>query len=198
LNSSITQQDTDVSGEEEDEIVGGAYGDGTIVSSYDMASMIVYSFGLLVTLSSHSHFRHFLHFDTRSLLMHQGKAMPTKAKLVDVLVSIQDVIKGAQVFEHVKSFTTLMALEPDKLTQKDDNDGFVFVRGHEGASEADSGDGYVVSVSNQVEGESVSRDCLLSSQGLGIHGRHRGLMSMRVQCMRGYSLYPFVQPKALP
>ena len=33
--------------------------------------------------------------------------MPTKAKGVDVLLlSIRDVIKGAQVFEHVKPFTT--------------------------------------------------------------------------------------------
>ena len=103
--------------------------------------------------------------------------MPTKAKGgVDVLLpSIRDVLGGAQAFEHVKLFS--------KPNEKDDKDGFVFVRGHEGASEADSGDGYVVSVSNQVEGESVSRDCLLSSQGLGIHGRHRGLMSMRVRCL---------------
>ena len=148
-------------------------------------------------LCSNTHVIHTLWYYVLYHSLKQAKAMPNETKLVDVLLlSIQDVLKGAQVFEHVKSFTTLTALEPDKLTQKDDKDSFVFVRGHEGASEADSGDGYVVSVSNQVEGESVSRDCLLSSQGLGIHGRHRGLKSMRVQCMRGYCLYPFVQPQS--
>lgn len=83
-----------------------------------------------------------------------GKAMPTKAKLVDVLLPIQDVLKGAQVFEHVESFTTLAASKPNKLVEKDDADGFVVLRGHDGASEAISGDDRVISVTDHGVGES--------------------------------------------
>ena len=108
--------------------------------------------------------------------------MPTKAKGVDLLLSIRNVLKGAQVFEHVKPFTTLTASKPDKLTEKDDgSDGFVVVRGHEGATEAASEDGHVISGSDQVEGESVSPDCCVAKSGLElvglcIGGRHRGIM----------------------
>ena len=78
--------------------------------------------------------------------------MPTKGKGADLLLSIRDVLKGAQVFEHVELFTTLTVSKPNKLVEKDDADDF------EGATEAASEDGHVISGSDQVEGESVSPD----------------------------------------
>ena len=113
----------------------------------------------------HPNTRHFIIVGTRSLLA-QGKAMPTKARGVDVLLSIQDILKGAQVFEHVKLFTTLKASKPNKFAEKDDADGFVVLRGHAGASA--SGDDQVIAVLDHVVGESVSSDCCVVKPGLGM------------------------------
>ena len=116
-------------------------------------------------LDTHTSFHTLRH--TFSVTLKQGKAMPNKAALVDVLLlSIRDGLKGAQVFEHVKPFTTLTALKPNKFTEKNDpDDGFVVVRGHKGASEAVSADGDAIPDSDQVESQSVSQDCCAVNRG---------------------------------
>ena len=118
--------------------------------------MFVYSSVYLLNSGSLSHTILILYTLVRYNVLffkQQGKdAMPNKAKGVDVLLSIRDVLKGAQIFEHVELFTTLTVSKPNKLVEKDDADDF------EGATEAASEDGHVISGSDQVEGESVSPD----------------------------------------
>ncbi len=115
----------------------------------------------------------------------QGKSITSNAKGLNVLLStIEEIIKGAQVFAHAKTLTALAGL-PDESVEKDADHAVVFVpqdldlRGHGGAStigldgtgtdEAVSVDDNVISIPKKlVVGESVSPDwCLLCCLSLG-------------------------------